>query len=194
LLVLVGSRNPVKSAAVADVFASYFGDVEVRAIEAASGVAAQPVGDDTWTGAQNRALALLRLSQSEGLSADYCVGLEGGIAQLAGRWYNFGVICIAAADARCSFGVSPMFELPRAIVGRLLAGEELGHLIDELSGEENTKQKGGAIAFMTQGRVDRRQLYTQGAVMALVPFLNPALYEVDREGTSTSQLGSLAEL
>jgi inosine/xanthosine triphosphatase len=110
------------------------------------------------------------------LGAAYCVGLEGGIAQLSGRWYTFGVICVADAAGRCSFGVSPMFELPAAIVDRLLAGEELGHVIDDLSGDRNTKQKGGAIAYMTQGRVDRRQLYAQGVVMALVPFLNPTLY------------------
>lgn len=176
MLVLVGSHNPVKSAAVSEVFASYFGDVEVRSIEAPSGVPAQPVGDDTWTGARNRALALVDLSRAEGLGAAYCVGLEGGIAQLAGRWYTFGVICLANEVGACGFGVSPMFELPQSIVDRLLAGKELGHVIDALSGDHNTKQKGGAIAYMTQGRVDRKQLYAQGVTMALVPFLNPGLY------------------
>jgi inosine/xanthosine triphosphatase len=176
LLVLVGSRNPIKSAAVAEVFASYFADVEVRGMEASSGVSAQPVGDDTWAGARNRALALVERSNADGLRAAYCVGLEGGIAHLAGRWYTFGVICIANNAGACSFGVSPMFELPQSIVDRLLAGEELGHVIDALSGDHNTKQKGGAIAFMTQGRVDRKQLYAQGVVMALVPFLNKGLY------------------
>ena len=176
MLVLVGSRNPVKSGAVGDVFASYYGDVEVRGIEVDSGVPAQPVGDDTWTGARNRALALVARSRADELGASYCVGLEGGIAQLAGCWYTFGVICVADAQGRCGFGVSPMFSLPQSIVDRLLAGEELGHVIDDLSGDHNTKQKGGAIAYMTQGRVDRRELYSQGVVMALVPFLNPGLY------------------
>ena len=137
---------------------------------------AQPVGDDTWLGARNRALALLDRSRADGLPAAYCVGLEGGIAQLAGQWYTFGVICVVNAAGACGFGVSPMFALPESIVARLLAGEELGHVIDDLSGDRNTKQKGGAIAYMTQGRMDRRELYAQGVVMALVPFLNPALY------------------
>jgi inosine/xanthosine triphosphatase len=179
LLVLVGSANPIKSAAVTEVFASYFEGVEVRGMEVASGVPAQPVGDDTWTGAQNRALALVERSRAENLGAAYCVGLEGGIAQLAARWYTFGVICIADAAGRCGFGVSPMFELPESIVARLLAGEELGHVIDDLSGERNTKQRGGAIAYMTQGRIGRGQLYSQGVVMALMPFLNLALYNAN---------------
>ncbi len=174
--VLVGSRNPVKIGAVQDIFGQYFRGVEVQGIEVPSGVPAQPVGDDTFTGAQNRALALVALSKQQDLRADYCAGLEGGIAQLAGRWYAFGAICIAAPDGRCGFGVSPMFELAPALLDPLMQGEELGHVVDRLSGDHNTKQKGGAIAYLTQGRVGRRELYAQGVVMALVPFLNPALY------------------
>jgi len=58
----------------------------------------------------------------------------------------------------------------------LLDGDELGHVVDRLSGEHNTKQKGGAIAYLTQGRLGRRELYVQGLMMALVPFLNPQMY------------------
>ena len=49
-------------------------------------------------------------------------------------------------------------------------------VLDRLSGERDSKQKGGAIAFLTQGRVDRRMLYAQGLAMALVPFLNEEMY------------------
>lgn len=174
---LVGSLNPVKIGAVQDVFAQYFPGVEAAGIEVPSGVPAQPVGDATFTGAQHRALALLELSRQQDLHPDYCAGLEGGIAQLAGRWYAFGVICLADAHGRCGFGVSPMFELAPALLDPLLEGEELGHVIDRLSGDHNTKQKGGAIAYLTQGRIGRRDLYAQGVVMALVPFLNQGLYQ-----------------
>ncbi len=176
MIVLVGSRNPVKIGAVQDVFGQYFPGVEVQGIEVLSGVPAQPVGDDTFTGAQNRALALVELNREQGLGATYCAGLEGGIAQLAGRWFAFGAICVADASGRCGTGISPMFELAPALLEPLLQGEELGHVVDRLSGDQNTKQKGGAIAYLTQGRLGRRELYAQGVVMALVPFLNPELY------------------
>jgi inosine/xanthosine triphosphatase len=176
LKVLVGSANPVKIGATRDVFEEYFRDVEVVGIEVASGVPAQPVGDDTFAGAENRARGLVSLNRARGLAADYCAGLEGGIAQLYGRWFAFGVLCVADAAGRLGFGVSPLFELPPGITGDLLAGEELGHVVDRLSGQHNTKQKGGAIAFLTQERVGRRQLYSQGLAMALVPFLNEELY------------------
>jgi inosine/xanthosine triphosphatase len=178
LKVLVGSRNPVKIGAVGDVFGQYFGDVEVHGIEVASGVPAQPVGDDTFLGARNRALALVQINREQRLAASYCAGLEGGIAQLADRWYAFGAICLADADGRCAFGVSPMFELAPALLQPLLEGEELGHVVDRLSGEHNTKQKGGAIAYLTQGRLGRRELYAQGVLMALVPHLNGDLYHL----------------
>jgi inosine/xanthosine triphosphatase len=176
VLVLVGSHNPIKVGAVQDVFDAYFPDVRAEGLEVESGVPAQPVGDDTFVGAHNRALALVRRDKVENLGASYFVGLEGGIAQLNGRWLAFGAACVVDAKGRCGFGVSPMFELPAAITAALLAGEELGHVVDRLSGDHNTKQKGGAIAFFTQGRVDRRQLYAQGMTMALVPFLNEAMY------------------
>ena len=86
---LVGSRNPVKIGAVQDVFEQYFPGIEVQGIEVPSGVPAQPVGDDTFAGAQNRALALVALNRGRDLGADYCAGLEGGIAAAGGALVRF---------------------------------------------------------------------------------------------------------
>ena len=115
----MGSGNPVKIGAVRDVFASHFAQVEVEGLGVPSGVAAQPVGDDTFAGAENRARALAALNAERGLAADFCVGLEGGIAQYHGRWFAFGAICIADAAGRLGFGVSPLFELPSGVVDDL---------------------------------------------------------------------------
>lgn len=174
--VLVGSANPVKIGAVRDAFEPYFPGVEVLGLPVEPGVPAQPVGEETFTGAENRARALVALNAGEGLGASFCVGLEGGISQMHGRWFAFGVLCIADAAGRLGFGLSPLFEMPPAMLADVLAGEELGHVVDRLSGDHNSKQKGGAIAFLTRGRVDRRTLYAQGLAMALAPFLNQEMY------------------
>lgn len=174
--ILVGSLNPVKIAAVRDVFAAHFGAVDVVGHEVASGVSAMPTGDDTFVGAENRVRGLLALNRERSLAAAYCVGLEGGMAAWHGRWLSFGVLCIGDAAGRLGFGVSPMYELPPDIVAALADGEELGTVIDRLSGQHNSKQQGGAIGYLTRGRVDRRQLYAQGLEMALAPFLNPEMY------------------
>jgi len=174
--VLVGSVNPVKIVAVRDVFEPYFPGAQVEGIETLSGVPAQPVGDDTFTGAENRARALLARNAEAGLGAEFCVGLEGGIAQYHARWFAFGAICVADATGRLGFGVSPLFELPPGVVDDLLGGSELGHVMDRLAGEHNTKQRGGAVGILTGGRITRRELYAQGVAMALIPFLNPGLF------------------
>jgi inosine/xanthosine triphosphatase len=174
--VLVGSTNPTKIGGVQDVFDRCFGDVEVVGIEVDSGVAGQPVGDETFTGAENRARALVRLNAEQGLAAQYCVGIEGGVAALHGRWFAFGAVCIAAADGRLGFGVTSHFQLPDQVAAALADGTELGSVIDELAGRRDTRLGGGAIGFLSQGRLDRRGLAAQGVFMALIPFLNEAWF------------------
>ena len=183
--VLVGSRNPTKIGAVQDVFDRCFGEAEVVGIEVDSGVAGQPVGDETFTGAENRARALVRLNAEQGLDARYCVGIEGGVAPLHGRWFAFGAVCIADADGRLGFGVTSHFELPDQIAAALADGTELGSVIDELTGLRDTRLGGGAIGHLSRGRLDRRGLAAQGVFMALIPFLNGELFfagaEVSRD-------------
>ncbi len=174
--VLVGSRNPVKIAAVSDVFSRYFEDVETMGVEVDSAVPAQPVGDETFVGAENRARELAGMSRLQGLDAAYCVGIEGGILRSNDRWFALGVVCVVDANGRTAFGTSSQFSLPDAITNELLAGVELGDVIDRLTGEQNTKQRGGAIGFLTRGELKRQDLYAQGIVVALVPFLNQELY------------------
>jgi inosine/xanthosine triphosphatase len=174
--VLVGSRNPTKIGAAQDVFDRCFGGAEVIGIEVGSGVAGQPVGEETFTGAENRARALLRLNAEQGLAARYCVGIEGGVTALHGRWFAFGAVCIADADGRLGFGVTSHFELPRPIAAALADGTELGSVIDELTGRHDTRLGGGAIGHLSHGRLDRRGLAAQGVFMALIPFLNDALF------------------
>jgi inosine/xanthosine triphosphatase len=174
--VLVGSVNPVKVGAARDVFEAFFPGATVEGIEVPSGVPAQPVGDETFVGAETRATALVQLNAERSLGAGFCVGLEGGIAQLHRRWFAFGVLCIADAAGRLGFGVSPLFELPPGITADLLSGSELGHVMDRLAGEQNTKQRGGAVGVLTGGRITRRELYAQGLAMALIPFLNEELF------------------
>jgi len=177
---LVGSKNPTKIAAVQDVFGRCFGAVEVIGIEVASGVRGQPVGmDETFAGAENRARHLVHLNTAQGLAADYCVGIEGGVVHLHGRWFAFGVICIADTAGRLGFGVTSHFELPGDITAGLAQGAELGEVIDGLTGLHDTRSAGGAIGYLSHGQLDRRGLAAQGVFMALLPFLNQPLFFTD---------------
>lgn len=178
--ILVGSRNPTKIGAVEDVFGQFFGPVEVIGMEIDSGVAGQPIGEEeTFAGAENRARALLRRNARDELAARFCVGIEGGVTHLYGRWFAFGVICVADAQGRLGYGVTSHFELPDQVAAALGGGKELGDVIDRLSGLHNTKHDGGAIGHFSHGRLDRRGLASQGIFMALLPFLNESLFFQD---------------
>ena len=62
------------------------------------------------------------------------------------------------------------------MVEKLLAGSELGDIIDGLAQDTNTKEKQSASGFLTYGEVNRLQNYTQAITFALIPFLQDSLY------------------
>ena len=174
--VLVGSQNPVKIEAAKEAFSKYFDNVEVIGIKVDSKVSDQPVNDETFEGAKNRALELKKINGEKNLGAKFFVGIEGGIIKLYSKWFAFGGMCIIDDKGRIGFGTSPHFELPESIIKHLLNGTELGDVVDKITGEHNTKQKGGAIGFFTKNIMDRKNLYVHGLVVALIPFINENLY------------------
>ncbi len=174
--ILVGSKNPVKIKAVEKAFKNYFDVVSAIGVDANSNVPDQPIGDETYKGAENRAEFLVKLNSKENLEADYFVGIEGGISKTFNKWFAFGCMCIIDKNLNKSFGTSSHFELPELMVKKLLNGIELGTVMDEQTNEHNTKQNSGAIGYFTKGQIDRENLYMQGLTVALIPFINPKLY------------------
>jgi len=89
--VIVGSLNPVKIKAAKEAFSRYFQNVEVIGVKVKSGVSEQPIGDETFRGAENRALRLKELVQNP--NAHFFVGLEGGVIKL---YINGSLLGLAA--------------------------------------------------------------------------------------------------
>ena len=181
LRVSVGSKNPVKLNAVLAGFQMAFPDdvVVVDGHDVPSGVAAQPFGDEeTKRGAVNRARAALDADES----ADFGVGLEGGCGDVEGPGGAAGVDCFAymavlrRRDGRWGVARTSTFPLPPRLV-RLLRGTEpgqpkmeLGDADDLVFGDVNSKQKGGTIAKLTKGAIDRTEYYLHAMHCALCPF------------------------
>ena len=174
--ILVGSKNPVKIDAVREAFAFYFDSVILQGISVESHVSDQPINEETFIGAENRAKELQKINNEKLLNADFFVGIEGGIQELYNKWFAFGCMCIIHKSGKISFGTSANFELPKLVIQQLLKRKELGHVMDEIMEQENTKQKGGAISFFTNGKMNRKQLYIPGLISALVPFQHPKMY------------------
>ncbi|TSA27218.1 MAG: inosine/xanthosine triphosphatase [Ignavibacteriales bacterium] len=174
--ILVGSKNPVKISSVEEAFKNYFENIEVIGIEVESGVSVQPINDETFTGAQNRALRLKEINDSQNLNAELFVGIEGGIAKQFSKWFAFGCMCVLDNNGRTGFGTSPHFQLPKSVVEKLLQGIELGDVMDEIMNQQNTKQKHGAIGFFTNGVMNRKELYVEGLKVAVIPFLHKEMF------------------
>ena len=67
--------------------------------------------------------------------------------------------------------------LPPAATARLESGEELGAVMDALTGQRHTKHHLGAIGILTDGLESRQSAYAQILRLALAPFRRPAWFE-----------------
>ena len=168
--VVVGSTNPAKIEAVKIAFSKYFDEFEVEGVGVSSGVAEQPVDENTLAGARNRARALRHLK------ADFFVGLESGIMKMHGVWFIFGYTVVMDGKGREGIGTTPMLQVPSSILDELLSGVELGPIAGRVTGDPDVKKKGGIVSYLTKGVIDRKDYYVSGIVMALAPFMNEKMY------------------
>ncbi len=171
LFLIVASSNPVKGRAAAAGCRLAFPGREVRAeaVAVPSGVAEQPFSEaETLQGARARVLAA-RAARPE---ADLWIGIEGGVEERAEGLAAFAWVVAASARGE-GLARSATFLLPPALAALVRAGVELGEACDRLFGRENSKQADGAVGLLTGGAIDRRALYEQPVVLALIPLREP---------------------
>lgn len=171
--VAVGSRNPTKVGASVTVF-SRLGLARVIDVDVPSGVRVQPIGmAETRAGAENRAYRAL-----ETTGARYGVGLEGGVDLLEdGTAWLTGVAAVTDREGRLLWAVGPRLYLPPAVTEAISAGEELGPVMDRLSGVQDSKTGVGAIGWLTGSLVDREQSWVVTLACAVAPLLHPGEYQ-----------------
>jgi inosine/xanthosine triphosphatase len=172
--VAVGSQNPVKLQAVQRAFRRVFPDSDLQAIavEVTSGVDDQPRGDpEALSGALNRA----RAASKEYPTADFCVGIEGAVKDTTVGMEAFAWVAVTS-QRLVGKGRTATFYLPERVATSVRTGTELGQAIDALFDTVGSKRREGAIGLLTQGVLGRAELYEQGVLVALLPFLKPSLY------------------
>jgi inosine/xanthosine triphosphatase len=173
-LFAVGSTNPVKVQCVTAAAKQFWPDAVVRGVSTDSGVSHQPVSDDEmFTGARNRAHQALR----QVTEADFGVGIEGGVLDTAKGMWAYAWVVIVDRSGNLGMGQTGRFPLPAGVAQLVRSGLELGEADDRFFGQENSKQKEGAIGLLSKGKLDRLQLYQQGVTFALLRFVNPEFYE-----------------
>ncbi|MEM1119477.1 MAG: inosine/xanthosine triphosphatase [Bacteroidota bacterium] len=172
--VIVASKNPVKINATKLAFERVFSKETfvVEGVQVPSFVAEQPMSDaETLEGAINRA----ENAKIAHKKADFWVGIEGGIETDGADMDCFGWIVILS-EQQYGQARSCTFPLPPYVAKAVIAGKELGHVNDEFFKMHNSKQGGGAVGSLTDNLVTRTDLYLQPLLLALIPFMQPHLY------------------
>ncbi|HZD10544.1 MAG TPA: inosine/xanthosine triphosphatase [Candidatus Binatia bacterium] len=170
--VAVGSTNPAKLDAVRAAIVRVWPQAQVEGVAVASGVAEMPMSDaECLMGARNRAHAA-----REALGANLGVGLEGGAQRQGEMLLLVGWVVACAADGREGVAGTARLPLPALIADRVLAGEELGPVMDDLLDEHKSNHRGGAVGALTAGLVLRGDAFAMAVSYALSPFVAAEFY------------------
>ncbi|MBN1152682.1 MAG: inosine/xanthosine triphosphatase [Dehalococcoidia bacterium] len=175
--VVVGSTNSGKVNATRRVFRRAYGSVDLVSLPVASGVGRQPLGDECFVGAYNRAVAATEEARTKDKPVDFAVGIEGGLLKLHERWFGVSVACVVDSSGSVSYGTSPLFQMPDDVVEEVAKGTELGDIMIRLSGDASIRQRQGAVGFLTRGLLTREAAHETAVAAALAPHLSPERYQ-----------------
>ena len=168
----IGSTNPAKVAAVREALVTLAPGCAVTPVDVPSGVGHQPFGDTaTRAGALERARKALVVA-----GTDIAFGLEGGVELDGPRVWLLSWVAAIDPAGREGYASGLRMLLPASLAAGLRAGEELGTLVDELFGVEDSKTASGAIGLLTAGAVSRTDAFADLVAMSLAPWIHPDHY------------------
>lgn len=172
MIIAVGSKNPVKLEAVENGFRKVFPQesLDVIGVDVKSGVSEQPLSDvEMMKGAKNRAKAALNSVKS----AEYGVGLEGGLNEHDGEWYGRSWMSIIDRSGTHGMGSSVSCYIPPKMMKLVHEGKDLKTVCEELFGIQDIGRKEGYFGLLTNNAITRASGYSDGIVMALSNFVRP---------------------
>jgi len=181
VIVAVGSRNPVKIAAVRSAFGALdpAGGFAIECCDVPSGVSEQPMSHgETITGARNRAAA-----SREALNADFGIGIESGLEQIEGIWFTSGWIAIVDRQGSEGLACAIMKPVPLPAMRLVLEeGLELGSATDRIFGTTSSKHATGLIGLLTGDVLTREGTFRDAIIAAFARFRHPELFDFNRDG------------
>jgi inosine/xanthosine triphosphatase len=168
----VGSTNPAKVQAAANVIARVWPAAAIGSVSVESGVRPQPLSDEeAIIGAQNRAI-----NGRAHFDADLGVGIEGNTVDSIHGMFSTAWVAVVDRQGVVGLGAAGRFLLPDWVADAIRNGAELGPLMDEFIGEQNTKQRQGAVGILTGGLLTRGQALETAVALALARFVNSEHY------------------
>ncbi|MBI4098724.1 MAG: inosine/xanthosine triphosphatase [Candidatus Magasanikbacteria bacterium] len=177
MLIIVGSKNPVKIAAVREIIADYplIAGATVEGVAVDSGVTDQPITlEATIDGAINRAKAAFK-------DCHYSFGIESGIMPVphTKTGYMDVCACVIYDGNEIHLGLSSAFEYPKQVTEFILKNHLDASTAFKHAGLTDHPYIGygsGIIGILTNSRLLRKE-YTQQAIRnALIHLEHPEWY------------------
>ena len=153
--ILIGTHNRAKTKAVQKISSIYYPNAIYENVEVPSLVSDQPMTqEETRQGAINRAKHLMGATD-----ALFGIGLEGGVQQIDGLMYicNWGALVTPNGDVFTATGAG--VPLPMEIAEQLLAGGELGPVMDVYTNKKGIRHDEGAVGIFSNGLVNRSAMF-----------------------------------
>jgi inosine/xanthosine triphosphatase len=177
--VIIGSKNPVKIAAVKRAFTTCFPNEDIQYVdqETASGVADQPLTlEETMQGAINRA------KNASNNDASYSVGLEGGIffQKVGGREEGIELSWACVLDCqtgRYQLASGPGFPVLPSILQHIHAGENLSDALEIEYKLVNAGAAKGYVGWLSDNIIDREDTCYEATCLALSAIVKEEKYE-----------------
>lgn len=119
--ITVGTKNQKKVDVVTKLFAGFFSNpsIEVTSYDAESKVPEAPHDHETYEGALNRARECFEIGGS-----DYYIGIESGLVERYGHFFEEAWAVIISADGKEQIGYSSGLLLPPVVVSKMNNGEK----------------------------------------------------------------------
>jgi inosine/xanthosine triphosphatase len=158
----------------------------------------QPIGIDmVINGAKKRAVDALnkikeqRASMIELLDDDHKkwalgIGVEAGLVECSSaisNYMDFQYCVIVDLLGRITIGAGPGWEYPEFLTQQILEGkgkQEIGQLMQKISGNPEIKTQSGAIGFFTNGILNREAMTEIAVQMALIPRMTQGYYTLSK--------------
>ncbi len=185
--IAVGSTRRPKLNAVAEAATLFKGvlapdmTLEIQGYEVESGVGHTPSSrEELMRGARQRAEALIYRLRAANESADYFVGLEGGLDVAVENGHRCVLLeswAYVTDGTRGHFGCSGSIEMPEALADDVLSnGTELSVAIDRFAGAVGIRDAQGAWGILSANLISRQEAFRVAVVAAFAPFYNNKMY------------------
>jgi len=131
-------------------------------------------------GARQRAEALQAQLRANGTSADFFVGVEGGldvVTENALKRVFLESWAYVSDGTAGHFGCSCSIELPEALAEEVLSrGTELSVAIDQFAGAVGIRDGQGAWGVLSCNLISRQESFRRAVEVAFAPFYNAKMY------------------